>query len=369
MPHSVKFIPVYQPLLDGKEAEYVLDCINTGWVSSLGKYTTKFEDLFARFCGTRNGVAVFNGTVALHLALLALGIGADDEVIVPSLTFVATANAVRYTGARVVFADCEAETWTIDINDIRRRITPHTRAIIPVHLYGHPADMKALMALAREKQLWVIEDAAEAHGAMAYGQRVGSFGDINSFSFYGNKIITTGEGGMLTTNDPHLAERMKFLRDQAMSTEKRYWHPEIGYNYRMTNIQAALGVAQMERIEEFLQRKITLAAKYNERFSQISGITTPPKADWAEPVYWMYSILLNQDFPLSRDEAMQKLKEAGIDSRPFFYPIHTMPPYENHQSLPVSEDLSKRGINLPSFVSLTSEDITRVTDAFRRMAG
>jgi perosamine synthetase len=369
MPQPEKFIPVYEPLLNGKEADYVLDCIRSGWVSSLGKYISQFENLFAQFCGSRYGVAVSNGTVALHLALVTLGIGPGDEVIIPSFTFIATANVVRYTGAQVVFADCEAETWTIDVNDIRRRITPHTKAIIPVHLYGHPADMKALLALAKEKHLFIIEDAAEAHGAMAFGQRVGSFGDINAFSFYGNKIITTGEGGILTTDDFHLNERMRFLRDHAMSTEKRYWHTEVGYNYRMTNMQAALGVAQMERIDEFIQRKVALADKYNEGFSHIPGISLPPKAVWAKPVYWMYSVLINDDFPFNRDEVMKKLKEEGIDSRSFFYPIHTMPPYDNHQTLPITEDLSKRGINLPSSITLTDEDITRIVGAFRRMAG
>ena len=368
MDQPKEFIPVYEPLLNGKEEEYVLDCLRSGWVSSLGKYIPQFENLFAQFCGVPYGVAVCNGTVALHLALTTLGIGPDDEVILPSLTFIATANVVRYTGAKVVFADSEEKTWTIDVADIRRKVTARTKAIIPVHLYGHPADMRAIMALAKEKGLYVIEDAAEAHGAMAYGKRVGSFGNINAFSFYGNKIITTGEGGMLTCNDAGLTERMRFLRDHAMSPEKRYWHTEVGYNYRMTNLQAALGVAQMERIDEFLQRKYALADIYNEGFSHIHGITLPPKADWAEPVYWMYSILINDDFPFSRDEVMKKLKEAGIDSRPFFYPIHTMPPYENGQSLPVTDNLSRRGINLPSSITLTVSDLKRILDAFRQMA-
>jgi perosamine synthetase len=367
MPRPMKFIPVYEPLLNGKEEEYVLDCIRSGWVSSLGKYIPQFENLFAEFCGSKYSVAVSNGTVALHLALATLGIGPGDEVIIPSLTFIATANAVHYTGAEVVFADCEEKTWTIDVNDIRRRITSRTKAIIPVHLYGHPADMYALLELAKEKHVFIIEDAAEAHGAMAYGQCVGSFGDINAFSFYGNKIITTGEGGILTTNNPHLNERMRFLRDHAMSNEKRYWHTEVGYNYRMTNMQAALGVAQMERIEEFIHRKVTLAGIYNLGFSKIPGITLPPKANWAEPVYWMYSILINDDFPINRDEVMKKLKEDGIDSRPFFYPIHTMPPYEKKQTLPITENLSRRGINLPSSPNLTDGDIEHILDAFQRM--
>jgi perosamine synthetase len=367
MDSPLPFIPISEPLLSGNEEAYVRDCVRSGWVSSLGKYIAEFEQHFAAFCGVRHGIAVSNGTTALHLALVALGIGAGDEVIVPTLTFIATANAVRYTGATPVFADSEARTWNLDPADVARRLTPRTRAIIPVHVYGHPADMDPLLELARVRGLHVIEDAAEAHGARYKGRRVGSLGKINAFSFYGNKIITTGEGGLLTTDDDALNEKVRFLRDHAMSPEKRYWHTEVGYNYRMTNLQAALGVAQMERIEEFIARKRRIAQLYNEGLRGLDFITLPPEAGWATSVYWMYSILIAKDFPISRDEVMARLHRQNIDSRPFFYPIHVQPPYQADLSLPVAEDLSRRGINLPSAVTLTEEDIQRIVGALRGM--
>ncbi|MBU2610976.1 MAG: DegT/DnrJ/EryC1/StrS family aminotransferase [Chloroflexi bacterium] len=368
MDSSNRFIPISEPLLSGNEVEYVNDCVRSGWVSSLGKYIPEFEQGFAAFCGVRHGIAVSNGTAALHLALVALGIGPGDEVIIPTLTFIATANAVHYTGATPVFADSESETWNLDPQDVARRITPRTRAIIPVHVYGHPANMTPILELAKQHKLHVIEDAAEAHGARYQGKRVGSLGEINAFSFYGNKIITTGEGGLLTTDEDALAEKARFLRDHAMSPEKRYWHTEIGFNYRMTNLQAALGVAQRERIEEFIARKRWIAESYNQGLREVAAIRLPPEAPWATSVYWMYSILLNKDFPLSRDEVMARLRQQNIDSRPFFYPIHVQPPYHANISLPVAEDLSRRGINLPSAVTLTEADIQRIVQAIRKMA-
>ncbi|MDO9348427.1 MAG: DegT/DnrJ/EryC1/StrS family aminotransferase, partial [Anaerolineales bacterium] len=241
-------------------------------------------------------------------------------------------------------------------------------AIIPVHVYGHPANMAPILDLAKQHNLHVIEDAAEAHGARYQGKRVGSLGEINAFSFYGNKIITTGEGGLLTTDEDALAEKVRFLRDHAMSPEKRYWHTEVGFNYRMTNLQAALGVAQMERIEEFIARKRWIAESYNQGLREVAAIRLPPEAPWATSVYWMYSILLNKDFPLSRDEFMSRLRQQNIDSRPFFYPIHVQPPYQADISLPVAENLSRRGINLPSAVTLSEEDIQRIVQAIREMA-
>jgi perosamine synthetase len=366
MSQKDKFIPVSEPLLDGNELAYVSDCIRSGWVSSLGKYIPEFELRFAQFCGVKHGIAVSNGTTALHLALVSLGIGAGDEVIVPTLTFIATANAVYYTGATPVFADSEARTWNIDPADVARRITPRTKAIIPVHVYGHPVDMHPILELARQHNLWVIEDAAEAHGARYLNKRVGSLGKVGVFSFYGNKIITTGEGGLLTTDDDELAERARFLRDHAMSPDKRYWHTEIGYNYRMTNIQAAMGVAQMEKIEEYVERKRNIARTYNEALQGISGICLPPEAPWATSVYWMYSILVDATYPLSRDELMAVLRSRNIDSRPFFYPIHTQPPYNTGEELPIAADLSRQGINLPSAVTLSQEDIARIAAVIRQ---
>jgi perosamine synthetase len=346
----------------------VLDCVKSGWISSLGKYIHQFEETFAQFCGTRHAIAVSNGTTALHLALATLGIGPGDEVIVPSLTFIATANAVRYTGAIPVFADSELETWNIDPSRIESLISTHTRAIIPVHLYGHPVNMGPLLDLARKHNLFVIEDAAEAHGAEYQGKKVGSYGLLNAFSFYGNKIITTGEGGMITTDDDALAKRASFLRDHAMSPEKRYWHTEVGYNYRITNLQAAVGLAQMERIVEFIQRKRKIAQLYNEYLGGVPGISLPPEAAWAKSVYWMYSVLFTDDFPISRDEAGELLKKQGIDNRPFFNPIHTMPPYLEELDLPNSIYLARHGMNLPSAVTLTDEDIQRVTSTIIQLA-
>jgi perosamine synthetase len=369
MEPNERFIPVSEPCLTGNELAYVSDCIQSGWVSSLGKYIGEFERRFADFCGARHGIAVSNGTTALHLALAALGIGPGDEVIIPSLTFIATANAVHYTGATPVFADSEALTWNIDPQDIAKRVSPRTRAIIPVHIYGHPADMQPILDLAEEHGLLVIEDAAEAHGALYRGKRVGSLGKINAFSFYGNKIITTGEGGILTTDDDLLNEKVRFLRDHAMSPEKRYWHTEIGFNYRMTNMQAALGVAQMERIEEFIARKRWIADQYRQGLQDIATLEFSPETPWATSVYWMASILLKDSFSLSREELMLRLKEKGIDSRPFFYPIHKMPPYQDDTlHLPVAEDISQRGINLPSAVTLTEADILRIVSAIRHLS-
>jgi perosamine synthetase len=363
-----RFIPVAEPVLTGNELAYVTDCVTSSWVSSIGKYIPRFEEDFAHFCGTQYGIATCNGTTALHLALAVSGIGQGDEVIVPSLTFVATANAVVYTGAKPVFADSEPRTWNIDPDDIGRKVTPRTRAIIPVHLYGHPADMDAINTIAHKHNLVVIEDAAEAHGAMYRGQRVGKLARIAAFSFYGNKIITTGEGGMLTTDDDELAEKARALRDHSMSPTERYWHPIIGYNYRLTNIQAAIGVAQMERIEEFLARKRAIAAMYSQLLAEVPGITLPPEEPWAKNIYWMFSVLVGDEFAISRDALMNHLKTRGIDSRPFFHPIHTMPPYFNGQSLPIAERLSLQGINLPSSVALTDQDIRRVARAIREVA-
>ena len=359
------FIPVAEPFIGSRELELVTECVRSTWVSSCGEYITRFERGFAEYCGTSYGVVTSNGTTALHLALAVLGIGPGDEVIVPALTFVATANAVAYTGATPVFVDSDPYTWNMDPADVRRKITSRTRVVIPVHLYGNPVDMAAITKLAREFDLFVIEDAAEAHGAKYRGQRVGGLGDIGVFSFYGNKIITTGEGGMLLTDNPEWAERAAWLRDHAMSREKRYWHAAVGYNYRMTNLQAALGVAQLERIEGFISAKRRNAALYNDLLRDVPGLTLPPEAPWATSVYWMYSVLLDRDSKLTRDGLVKGLKEQGIDSRPFFCPVHTLPPYRYCRGLPVAEDLSSRGINLPSGVTLTEEGIRRISGAVR----
>lgn len=363
--HRIR-LPVAEPSLGANELAYVSECVLTGWVSSAGKFVTQFEEMFAEFCGTDCAIATSNGTTALHLALLAFDIGPGDEVIVPSLTFIASANAVTYTGATPVFVDSELGTWNLDPLQVAEAITPNTKAIIPVHLYGHPADMDPIRAIAKKHNLAVIEDAAEAHGAQYKGQRTGSLADMGVFSFYGNKIITTGEGGMVTTNRTDLAEKIRVLRDHGMSPERRYWHPVVGYNYRLTNLQAALGVAQMERIDSILSEKRQIASIYQELLEDIPGLTLPPEASWAYNVYWLYSILIDETkFGLSRDALMHELYEQGIDTRPLFPPVHTQPIYERGQVLPIATCLSAKGMSLPSSVGLTRLEIERIADAIR----
>lgn len=362
------FIPVYEPMLGGQEEEFVLEAVRSGWISSLGKFVTRFEREFAEFCGVSEGVSVCNGTVALHLALHALGIGPGDEVIVPALTFVATANAVRYTGATPIFVDVDPQTWTIDPGQVERLLTSRTRAIMPVHLYGHPAPMAEINELAAHHGLWVIEDAAEAHGAAIHGQRTGTWGQIAAFSFYANKVITTGEGGMLLTDDPALAARCRLLRDHAMPPEQRYWHDEVGFNYRMTNLQAAVGVAQMARIAEIIARKRQIAHHYGRVLAEVPGLTLPVELPGYTNVYWMYSVLVDERFPLTRDELMLALRERHIDSRPFFHPLDTLPPYRQGAPQPVALRLSRQGINLPSAPSLTDEQVEYVGAAIRELA-
>jgi perosamine synthetase len=360
-------IPVFAPWLSENVRRYVLDCVDSGWISSLGQYVERFERDFAAFCEARHGVATSNGTTALHLALVTLGIGPGDEVLVPDLTFVSTANVVRYTGATPVLVDVDLRTWGMDPADARRKLTPRTRAIIPVHLYGHPVDMDSLLALAAAHGLEVVEDAAEAHGARHRGRRVGALGKIGAFSFYGNKIITTGEGGMLVTNDPTLAERAAFLRDHAMDRRRRYYHPEIGFNYRMTNIQAAIGCAQLEQADSILARRKEIAAAYQAGLAGIAGLTPPPAQPWAENVYWMYSVLVEPAFGADREAVRAGLRERGIDSRPFFVPLHELPPYRQDAPFPVTTALAAKGINLPSGTGLLPEEIAAVCNALREL--
>jgi len=358
------YFPVAEPQFGDAELKYVSECVLTGWVSSTGNFVKKFEDLFAAFCGTKFAVSTTNGTAALHLSMLVLGIGPGDEVIVPSLTFISTANAVTFTGAKPVFVDSEPYTWNIDPAGIEKAITSRTKAIIPVHLYGHPADMDPILETANKYGLAVVEDAAEAHGALYKGKKVGALGKIGIFSFFGNKIITTGEGGMLVTNDQKLAEKMRILRDHGMNPKRRYWHSVLGYNYRMTNIQAALGVAQMERIDQILKKKRDNAALYSAGLHGIPGISLPPEAKWASNVYWLYSIIVDESkFGMSTKELRKKLKEKDIETRSLFPPVHTQPIYATGQRLSVAESLSKKGMSLPSSIKLAGQDIKRITDA------
>lgn len=361
-------IPVFEPWLSEQVRRYVLDCVESGWISSLGEYVPRFERAFSRFCGTAYGVATANGTTALHLALATLGIGPGDEVLVPDLTFVATANAVRYTGATPVLVDVDPATWGMDPDQARRKLTPRAKAILPVHLYGHPVDVDPLLDLARRYGLWVVEDAAEAHGARYKGRRVGGLGHLGCFSFYGNKIVTTGEGGMVVTDDPALAEQLAFLRDHAMDPKRRYYHPTVGFNYRMTNIQAAIGCAQLETIDEILDRRRRIAEAYTRGLKGIPGLGLQPRADWAEPVCWMASVLIEEGFGRDRGEVIAGLRERGVDSRPFFVPLHELPPYRAEARYPVAEALGRQGLNLPSGTRLTPEAIQTVCGALRELA-
>jgi perosamine synthetase len=361
-------LPVAEPFLGELELRYVSECVLSGWVSSAGPFVRRFEDVFAAFCGSRHAVATSNGTTALHLVLAAIGVGPGDEVVVPTLTFVATANAVTYTGARPVLVDSERSTWNIDPEQVAAAITPRTKAIVPVHLYGHPAEMDALRGTARAHGLTVVEDAAEAHGARYRGQPVGSIGDAGIFSFYGNKIVTTGEGGMVVTDDDALAERLRMLRDHGAAPGRRYHHPVVGFNYRLTNLQAALGVAQMERLDEILAAKRRIADRYRTALEGVPGITLPPQQPWAHNVHWLYSILVSEDvFGLSRDELTDRLDAAGVETRPVFPPLHTQPPYAaGGGSYPVAEELAGRGLSLPSAVGLRDDEIDRVAGLIAR---
>jgi perosamine synthetase len=359
-----KFIPISKPSITSLEIDNVTKAVTSGWVSSLGEYVDQFERDFSEFCKVDYCLSTSNGTTALHLALLALGVGPGDEVIVPDLTFIATANAVKYTGATVVLVDIDSKTLTIDAGEIRKAITKKTKVIIPVHLYGHPAYMPDIMIIANEFGLHVIEDCAEAHGARINGKIVGSWGDINIFSFYGNKIITTGEGGAVVTNNSKLYERMKLLRDHAMSKEKRYWHIEVGYNYRMTNIQAALGVAQLQRIDEILENKKKIFEKYKKELSGLEGLCINRKMDWADPVYWMICIEIDGFDENIRNHFIALLNKKNIDSRPYFYPISDMPMYPNTDTI-VTHELYKKGINLPSYIGLSDLDIEYICNTIK----
>lgn len=356
-------IPVYQPTLGEKEKQNVMECLDSTWISSKGKFVKEFERDFSAFIGTKYGTAVNNGTVALHLALLALGIGKGDEVIVPALTYVASVNTIRYTGATPVFVDSLADTWQVDPDDIERKITKNTRAIIPVHLYGYPCDMDRIMEIARKHDLFVIEDCAEAIGSEYKGRKVGTFGDIACFSFFGNKTITTGEGGMVLTNDATLYERSCRLKDQGTAKDREYWHDIIGYNYRMTNICAAIGAAQLERVEEFIGKKIELAEYYMDRLADVPVVCHKNlDKENIRHTYWMFSILAKD--AEERTALRNHMKEDGIETRPTFYPAHTLPMYsEKYQKLPVAESLGWRGINLPSWPMLTREQLDTICDS------
>lgn len=348
-------IPVYKPSLTGNEKKYVNECLESTWISSKGKFISLFEQEFAKYIGVKQAATVCNGTVALHLALITLGIGPDDEVIVPTLTYIAAVNAIAYTGAIPVFVDSVYDTWQMDPIDVKRKITQRTKAVLAVHLYGHPCDLDELNKVCVENTLFLIEDCAEAFGSKYKGKYVGGFGDISTFSFFGNKTITTGEGGMVVTNNETLHDRAVHYKGQGLAKHRQYWHDVIGYNYRMTNICAALGLAQLEQADEFIERKKAIASFYRDELKDTYYEFHKQHED-IEHSYWMCSLLV--DKPETRDRMMNFLALNGIETRPIFYPVHTMPMYAlKYQKHTVAEDIGWRGINIPSYPSLSEEQL------------
>jgi len=364
-------IPIANPEIGEEELINVIKAVRSGWISSKGYFIDEFERMFSRWIGIKHAIAVSNGTVAIHLALLALGIGPGDSVIVPDLTFASPANMVIEVGARPIFVDVNSEYWCIDPKEIEKSINNNTKAIIVVHLYGHPAKMDEIIEIADKYGLYIIEDCAEAHGAEFINKKVGSFGHIATFSFYGNKIITTGEGGMVITDDDELADKIRLYKDHGM--RPRYWHIVVGYNYRMTNVQAAIGLAQLMKINKLIERKRHIAKVYIEELSSIPGIKLHPEMEWARCVYWLYSILIDErKMDVSRDELINKLSKEGIETRPFFYPLHAMPPYKNYtkymaSKFKISSYLSSHGLSLPSGPRISDDELMYVVDRIKRI--
>lgn len=355
-------IPIYKTTLSGREANYVRDCLRSGWISSRGKFVNRFEKSFAEFIDGGYATSVSNGTVALHLALHTFGIGPGDEVIVPTLTYVATVNAISIVGATPVFVDSEQQTWNIDCSKIESKITKNTKAILVVHLYGAMCDMNSLKKICRKHNLFLIEDAAEAFGSKFNGKHAGTFGNIATFSFFGNKTITTGEGGMVVSHNKKILKKAAFLKSQAVSSKREYWHTEIGFNYRMTNICAAIGLAQLERAQQILYKKRQIAEQYIQYLSQL-GVTFQQEPINSYHSYWMVSVLFKNRS--TRDYIREKLKQKSIETRPLFYPAHRMPVHSKSQKLSVAEDISSRGLNLPSWPDLNKSDIKAICGIIR----
>jgi perosamine synthetase len=367
----MKRIPVAFSDLTGNEEQYVIDAIRSSWISSTGQYIQRFEEEFAGLCKTKSAIAVSNGTVALHVALLALNVGPGDEVLVPSLTYIATANAVRYVGAEPVFIDVDPNTWCIDPALLESRITRRTRGIIAVDLYGHPADMDAINHIAGIHGLWVIEDAAEAHLATYKGRPVGSLSTLGTFSFFGNKIFTCGEGGAITLSDPQLEKRIRTLKGQGVDPTRRYYFPITGYNFRLTNLASAILCAQLERKDQILGQRHAIFKKYRELLSGIPGIGFQPVAPWAIPAPWLFCITVDEkEYGHTRGELQLFLESENIETRPFFIPLHRLPPFRmesaaRNEYLPVTDQLSDKGINLPTYTTLGDSEIEYISDKIR----
>jgi perosamine synthetase len=353
-------IPLYRPDLSGNERRYVLECIDSSWISSLGRFIQPFEQSIAKTAGAKHAIAVCNGTVALHLAFHCLGIGPGDEVIAPTFTYISSVNTIAQTGATPVFADSRTSDWNLDPADVARRITPRTKAIVAVHLYGVPCEMVALAQLAKHHGLKIVEDCAEALGASINGRHVGTFGDVGTFSFFGNKTVTTGEGGMVVTNDDALAQKLRLVKGQGQSVAGRYWHEVLGFNYRMTNVEAAIGLAQMERLGDILARKAAIAERYRELLRRLPLAFQSIEAG-IKSSNWLVSFLLPPR--VRRDDVMARMAELGIETRPVFCGIHQMPMYDRGERFEVAEDLSSRGMSIPSYPTMTDADLQRVAAA------
>lgn len=367
------FIPVNEPLLDGNEKKYLNECIDSGWISSEGPFVQRLEQEFATRVGRQHGIAVANGSVALEAAVKALDLGPGDEVILPTFTIISCAAAIVRAGATPVLVDSEPDTWNMDLNDVERKITRNTRAVMAVHMYGLPVDMEALLAITQPRGIKVIEDAAQMHGQSCRGRACGSFGEISTFSFYPNKHITTGEGGIIVTDDEALAERCRSLRNLCFMPNKRFFHEELGWNFRMSNLQAALGCAQLERLDTFIKSKRKMGRRYDELLAHVPGIQRPlARKAWAENIYWVYGLVLGDEVPHDAVEAMRRLGVQGIGCRPFFWPMHEQPVFRrmglfSENRHPVAERLARRGFYLPSGLALTEPQILRVVDAVKEV--
>jgi len=365
---SPNLIPVSEPLIGDNVLPLVRECLDTGWLSSEGRFVPEFERRWSTYCGAEFGIAVCNGTAALQIAVAALNLEHGSEIIMPSWTIISCAIAIIEAGCIPVLVDCDPETWCMDLDQVESRISPKTRALMPVHMFGHPVDMRRLATLARKCGLYIIEDAAEAHGAEVAGRRVGGLGDMGCFSFYSNKIVTTGEGGMVVTNNLEFADRLRLLRNLCFRSDRRFFHTEIGHNYRLTNLQAAVGVAQIERVDSHIEKKRWIAACYRERLKNLSQLALPVEREWAKNVYWMYGLVLDDDVPFDAAEFARRLRERGVDTRPFFLGMHEQPVFRSkglfeRQTYPVSERLTRRGLYIPSGLTLTELQIDRVCEA------
>jgi perosamine synthetase len=361
-------VPIGPPSLNDDDVKAVSSAVSSGWISGRGRYVTNFEQEYGAWLGIKNVISCTSGTTALHLALVALNVKQGDEVIIPAFSMGAVPFAVAYTGAKSVLVDSETKTWNMNPDEVERKLTSKTKAVIAMHTYGHMVDMGPLVDLCKRKGISLIEDAAEAHGAEYNGIKAGTIGDVNCFSFFANKIITTGEGGAVVTDHEEIAEKCRILRDMAFSNDlsKKFLHEYIGYNYRMTNMQAALGSSQLKRIESFIGIRRRNAAIYTSLLSKVNGIVTHPEASWAKNVYWMYSILVKPEYGFTRDELMSKLSDKGIETRPFFVPVHQQPVFAagyQREAYPNAEMLARCGLNLPSGNTLTEEEVKYTASA------